>query len=153
MRSRPEDREVAVCRDNEGYDPIEGLRVMSISTNTTARMISHPVESGGVTFDNKVREPIEIEVKCAVEWANRAVLDEVDAMWMNKTYQFYSVVARDATYVDLALCRCPNTQTPQKFDVFDLTLSFKEVMFGEGPNAESDDAANSPTQMSGGFGG
>ena len=150
---RPEDVVCGVCSDENGKELIDGIYVMSISPRPQAKMIGHPVESGYTTFDNKVLEPIRIDVHCYIKWAERQVIDTINEMWRNRTYQFYSVVARDGLYKRLALVSCPNTQTPRHFDTFDFTLHCQEVMFGSPVSGKPQNAANKSTVRSGRAGG
>ena len=153
MMSMEQEVYCGVCSDAVGKEIIPEIRVVSISPKPRARLIRHPIESGGTTVDNKVIDPTTLDVHCYVKWADRKAVDTIFEMFRNREYKFYSVVARDGIYANLALVSCPNTQTPQKFDVFEFTLGFQEVMFGTPRNKKKADAANAPYLRSGRIGG
>ena len=50
------DSECAVFSDNNFNSEIVGLSIDSIKAVPTARVIGAPVETGQISFDNKVRE-------------------------------------------------------------------------------------------------
>ena len=142
-----------LCRDSEGSDPIYELHIMSYDATVRARMISHPVESGGVVFDNKVIDPAQLSLKCKVYWSDKHIIDELLSMLRNRTYQFYSFVGHDGIYKNLSCISCPISRTPELYDVFNLNLTFQEVMFGVNRETKQSDVSNSPSLRSGRIGG
>ena len=101
----------------EGLD--DRIHITAISPRETARLIGHPVETGHQTFDDKVIEPVRAEVACWVTWDDRAVLSDIRAMLLNRTYRFYKICARDRDYERMALVGSSHSETPDKFDVFE----------------------------------
>lgn len=142
-----------VCSDDAGKKIIDGIHVMSISPRPRARMIKHPVETGRYYFDNKVLEPTVIDVNCRICWEDRKCVDDIYEMWATRTYKFYSVIGRTKVWKRLSLVSCPDREVPAHFDVFDFTLSFEEVLFGDRNNPSMADPSDSNSVESGRLGG
>ena len=106
-----------------------GLSVHSVEVDRTANAIKSPVERGHYVFDNKVIMPLEVTVNIIVkenEWDS--VWSELERMYNNRSYEFYTVCTRGEVIGNLMLVGLPRKETPDKWDAVELTLKFVQVV-------------------------
>lgn len=145
--------EVYLCSDNEGKSRIDGIQVKQVNVRPNARIIKHPIETGGVVMDNKVLDPKTINIRVAVVWkadkSHEKALSELDKLWEDRTYNFCSIRTRKQVYKNLKMVSEPHTETPDRFNVFEFDLQFEEMMFGTKIEAQPANADNSSTKSNG----
>lgn len=137
-------------RRDRNMKPVTGNRAyyMRASVNPRSRLISHPVESGGQIFDNKVLDPIMVSVQITFpNWdsATSSYQESVSTlkqMWRNRKFEFYRISLWDGDYDNMCLESMNHDETPDEFNVLNYSLTFKQVIFGGKASAEMADAAN-----------
>lgn len=123
-----ESSEIKVIKiTGKGVGDIE-LYIASCQVSSRARMIKHPVESGGQIFDNKVIDPRMITIQASVYADDTLTKESLRKMWRNRTYQFYEVSTREATYKNLSCTDCSHTENTEKLDMLEYTIRFEEVL-------------------------
>lgn len=124
--------------------------IMSDRPARRARMIRHPVESGGVVFDNKIVEPMHIDVRVVVNWKDTATLDMIERMIFNRSYRFCTIQIKGSKdpYVNMELVSESHDESPERFDAYEYHLVFDEVMFGTKSENSPKDKANASTKSS-----
>lgn len=98
-----------------------------------------PMETGVMTFDNKVRKPQTVVVEAIVksdEWSS--VKRKVSRMMSNRDFEFYSVSGKIDYYVNLALTDAKWDASDDKYDAVDLELEFQEVIIETGSSSYAD---------------
>lgn len=126
----------------EGVGDIK-LYIASCQVSSRARMIKHPVESGQGIFDNKVRDPRTITIQASVYADDTDTKNALRKMWWNRTYEFYEVSTREATYLNLACTECSHTENTEKLDMLEYTIRFEEVLKAQNrEESSSPDDAN-----------
>lgn len=145
---------VNLCVDGNGEVPIQGVQIKHLQVRPSARIIKHPIETGGVVMDNKVLDPRMINLKVVVTWkedgSHKAVLQQLDEIWEDRFYQFCSVTTREGkVYKNLKMVTEPHTETPDRFNVFEFDLQFEEMMFGTKQDNQPADADNTDTKAKG----
>ena len=137
--------------ENEDDEPIiSGVFYFSTNVNKRARMIRHPVESGGYVFDNKVIEPIKVTVSCesyALPGRREfeALRTKLNEMWRNRTFNFYSVTTTEDSYDNMSLVGCSHRANAEKPDALDFNLEFEEVLLGSSTPAVPQNAEHATT--------
>ena len=123
-----------VYSDNNFTVPINGLNCMKFSINRTSNVIGAPVESGQKSFDNKVRNPVEVKVTGIVELANDIdgyadfAISKINEMYANREFKFYSVQTEYDSFKNLILKDCPYTIDQNQPDFMVYELTFVEAM-------------------------
>ena len=106
-----------------------GFSVNNVEVSRTANAIKSPVERGHYVFDNKVLMPLEVTVDILVkedEWDS--VWSELERMYNNRSYEFYTVYTKGEIIGNLMLLELPRKETPDKWDAVELTLKFVQVI-------------------------
>lgn len=122
-------RDAFVCAGDYGSEPIKEFKVTEIEPSPSSRMIGSPVETGTMSFDNKVIDPITVKVvgMCHVSMYDKVYNKFLD-MLENREWSFVSVVSKVQTYSKLMLTRMPHRETSDKHDVVEITLEFTQVI-------------------------
>lgn len=130
----------AVYSDNYFRDEVEGLSALRIQIIPSSRIIGAPVESGEVSFDNKVIDPTKVVVRGNVvigsEWSDYAV-QTIKRMMENRDYQFYSVCDGKQFMDNLILESAPSTRETDEFDYLKYELTFKQARIVQKTNEGS----------------
>lgn len=135
----------AVYSDNYFRDEVEGLSALRIQIIPSSRIIGAPVESGEVSFDNKVIDPSKVVVRGNVvigsEWSDYAV-QTIKRMMENRDYQFYSVCDGKQFMDNLILESAPSTREADEFDYLKYELTFKQARIVQKTNEGSGEHSN-----------
>lgn len=115
--------------DDEG-NAIEGLKITKITASNQSRMIASPVETGSMTFDNKVSDPGTIIVVGYVRAddipnVQRKLFDAVN----NRDWKFWSVACKEDYWKRLMMVKVSHEETNDKHDVIEYTIEFTEVLW------------------------
>ena len=113
--------------NGEGVGDIK-LYIASCQVASRARMIKHPIESGKTIFDNKILDPRTITIQASVYADDTVTKNSLRDMWRNRSYKFYEVSTREATYKNLACNECTHTENTEKLDMLEYTIRFEEVL-------------------------
>ena len=135
----------AVFSDNEFGSAILGLNSLRIQIAPSSRIIGAPVESGEVSFDNKVIDPVKVVVRGNVvidsEYAESAI-QTINLMMANRDFRFYSVCDGKQYVNNLILESAPSTREVDEYDYLKYELTFKQARVvqktneGAGENAD-----------------
>lgn len=109
-----------------------GFSINDVEVHRTSNAIKSPVERGHYVFDNKVLMPIEVTVNVLVkedEWDY--VWSELERMYNNRSYEFYTVYTKGEIIGNLMLLELPRKEQPDKWDAVELTLKFVQVMIAK----------------------
>ena len=121
-----------LCYDNEGKHGMYGLNVTKIQVREYANAIKAPVETGQMSFDNKVIMPMEVRITGVIETQDkdvaRSARSGLSEMIANRKFKFYSVVTDGKTYKNLMLIACPKTIDRDEPDWEIYELTFVEVL-------------------------
>lgn len=144
--------DTCVYVDNKFKKPLLGFSVDSVRCMQKARVIGAPIETGQVSFDQKVIDPYDLVVKGTIVMAEEAsdnAIEELDKMIANRDYEFYSVTDGASGYDNLTLVRFPNLREAEKFDWYQIELVFthmmlvqKDSLLSKSANAENSDFRN-----------
>lgn len=119
------------------------LHVNSCNVSSRARMSKHPIETGQTIFDNKVLDPRTITIQADVYATDGDTKRKLREMWRNRTYQFYSIMTREAFYKNFSCTECSHVENTEKIDMLTYTIRFEEVMKAQSrQNARSTDDEN-----------
>lgn len=121
----------------KGNKDIEWLYFAKINGNASARMISHPIETGAVIYDHKYLEPSKLNISVKVPLSALTMLETTfDEILRDRSLKTegeektpYSVCTKSKTYKNLSLVNYSHDEIPDAFDMIDYTLSFQELMF------------------------
>ena len=119
-----------VYSDNEFGVPVLGFKVDSVQAVKKARVIAAPVETGEMTFDNKVIDPYDLVVKgtIVIDGDHKQAISDIDRMINNRDFSFYSVYDGAQGYKDLCLTKYPSLRDAAKYDWISCELVFSHVM-------------------------
>ena len=150
--------DTCIYRDNKFGKPLLGFSVDSVQCVRKTRMIGSPIETGQVSFDNKVIDPYDLIVKGTIVITNDnsgSVIESLQKMIDNRKYEFYSVADGATGYSDLALVKFPNLRDVEKYDWLQVELVFTHVMLVQKDSllSESSNAENSSFRSLGYSGG
>lgn len=147
------DSECAVFSDNNFKSEIKGLSIDSIKAVPTARVIGAPVETGQISFDNKVLDPYNVIVKCTVmmDDIGKEAMNKLWDMFENRKFEFYSVANDDIGYSDLTLVQMPHERNYEKYDWVQFEIVFTKVLLVQKDKSKSKslDSENSDFRRTG----
>jgi hypothetical protein len=90
----------------------------------SARLAEHPVESGGTIVDNRVIQPVEIEMALYVtEYKN--TYERLKAAFFGN--ELLIVHTRSGIFENMAIEAMPHEETPDSVDVLPLSLKLREI--------------------------
>lgn len=152
--------EAYICESEHGEDAIKGFKVTNITARHEARIIGSPVESGRMSFDNKVIEPTVLTVKGLVHMDDfDDVHDKLVKMFINRDWEFVSIIGKGVIWNQMMLSKMPHEETNERHDVVEFTLEFTEIItddlnsMGNGQsdkaNPSSSNSTYSPTSSTG----
>lgn len=133
----------AIYSDNSCGSEITGFSVDEIECTHESRIIGAPVETGTISFDNKVLDPYRLVVTGHIEDfgdsgsirganINNSANDAwatILAMYQTRTFKFFSVSDSNVEYTDLILESVREKKTPNKFDWREYQLVYRQAMF------------------------
>lgn len=111
--------------------------LFSIDDNRSAKIIGSPVETGVTIFDNKVIQPRTVSLRGLLpmahngdfeNWTPEKCLSDLKKAFENRTYETYTVVTKTETITNLVVENLQYTNTSEKFDAVDVSVSLKELM-------------------------
>ena len=120
--------DVVAIFDSDYNQLFAAARPTKVRVNPKAKLMSHPLESGALTSDYRIFEPIEIEYDVTLDRASY-----VDAYNQIKQVFYGTNLIAVQTNVGLFPNMCvvdmPHDETTAVFDTVTMKLRFKEVQF------------------------
>lgn len=119
--------------DGDSYSEVDGFAPFKVKVEKTSNIIGAPVETGQISFDNKVKMPKKITVEGQIDfdWNSDEENDAneiLTQMWENRKFEFYCVVTKEKAYKNLVLKDMISENDTEKFDLTKCTLVFLEVL-------------------------
>lgn len=151
----------AIYKDNNCGSAIGGFSVDSVECIDESRIIGAPVETGAISFDNKVIDPYTVVVTGHIvdafgDYENNSpgeAKNDIYEMFLNRDFKFYSVSDNADEYVDLILERVRQTKSASHPDWKSYELRYKQAMLiqksFESANMSPRNAENSNTRSTG----
>lgn len=138
--------------DNQFGNAID-IDIVHIEVGKHAEAINSPVETGTKVFDNKVIQPITVDMEVVAEAGNYAIHNIIDTMLKNRTYQFYTIGTKEGVYSNMMMVDASHTEEDSKFDKIVYKLQFVEILiassstqsFSVNKTASASDATTIPT--------
>lgn len=108
------------------------FHIEDVSDNIPMKFPTSPLENGMVVHDHKVREPITMQVKGLVKSKNTAKVREIlkaavdsyklsDSFELSSTWEFYTLYLSGYT----------SKADSSRYDVYEFTLKFTEIMLAD----------------------
>lgn len=129
MIAKGNDMPEIIVSTMEGNDQIwaDGY-FLNVSTNPTATVPAHPLESGSSIADHRIIEPIEATLTIlATKATYRQLYSEIRGIHDNS--QLVRVHTRTRIMRNMAITAFPDEQNPDMFDAITLDVTLKEMIF------------------------
>ena len=121
-------QEAGITLESDDAD-IKSLPIEEITIHTPTKVARHPVESGSVIMDNKVKQPTEINAECLLYVAEyHSQIERLGAALDDKSDFTYSIKTKTDTFDNLILEDMTEKQVKGKYDVVHISLKFVEMM-------------------------
>jgi len=127
---------------NNQYGDSIDIDITRASVNKHAEAINSPVETGTKVFDNKVIQPIHIEMIVIADAGNYAIKNIIDTMFKNRTYQFYTLGTKEGVYENMMMVDASHTEEDDKFNKIVYSLQFVEIIIAKSSSASSSISKN-----------
>lgn len=139
-----------VYTDNSFGGEVLGLKSIRVQIFPSSRIIGAPVETGQISFDNKVIDPTKVVVRGIVtmdDEQSSSAIASIKTMMANRDFEFYSVRNGQDCANNLILESAQSIRDSDKYDSIEYELVFKQAMLNERDNGASGE--NSDTQNNG----
>lgn len=101
--------------------------IMSCTVTEDSNLMEHPVESGFKVVDNKVFNPVEIDIRLSLpSYAYMEVYKELRQLYEESTK--LRIKTKGKYYTKMVLQGIPHEEKPENFDRIVFDLHFKEVI-------------------------
>ena len=133
----------------DGDTILQGFKVIDARSDRPTRVNKTPIETGVINIDNKVIDPIKVVVVGLVnqeDWED--VNDYLDRKLVDRSFTFMSVQTKFDIFDNLILSKINSRETPDKYDVGEVTLTFTEILLDDAKGTPSN-SENSDTQNNG----
>lgn len=122
--------------EDDGTNPsnlLSGLKSLTIQANKRARVIAAPVETGHMSFDNKIIDPLQVVVKGIIvidpeSFETTNTIDTLNEMLESRKFKFYSAYDGTEYYPHLILQEFPRIRDVNQIDFLQVTLTFVQAM-------------------------
>ena len=102
-------------------------RPVRASVYEAARVMDHPVESGGTITDHRVIQPIEVELSMLlVEADYRDTYNQIKTLYNSAT--LLTVQTRTGSYGNMLIAELPHEESPDIQDAITLALRLREAI-------------------------
>lgn len=102
-------------------------RPLRATVRQTAKVMEHPLETGGVVADHRIINPIEIEFSDVMQAADyKNTYAEIEKYFDNATLLL--VQTRTRVYANQLLAELSHDETAEMFDAIPIGLRFKEII-------------------------
>lgn len=116
----------------EGGSLVEGLGSFKVTINKSSRVIGAPVETGQMSFDNKVIDPTKAVVSGVIvidaQGKYKSTLAKLEKMFRNRDYTFYAVSDGATSVSGMMLTGFPTIRSVEQYDWISVELVFTEAM-------------------------
>lgn len=139
----------AIFMDNEFGTYVLGFNIFSVERRRISRVIGAPIETGQMSFDNKVIDPFKvIVIGKIVGYDQDAVTAKtwIEEMYQNREFEFYSVSDGENTYSDLILESVIEKKHVEAVDFLEVELTYTQAMLiqstelnGKNPSTSNDE--------------
>lgn len=117
---------VSIIEADTGNQVFQGARPMKVTVSESARLLAHPIESGGSVVDHRIILPISLSVSMILESRTyRATYQEIRQLFRDSIR--LSVQTKTDTYFNLYLQDIPHEEDPALFDTITIVLQFIET--------------------------
>lgn len=101
---------------------------MGVSTDRTAQVMQHPVETGSVVMDHRVIDPTTLYLRLIMSKDNyRKVYASIQSYHVqNKLVKIHT---RTRVNRNMAIVAFPDEQDPELFDALSMEVTFREMIF------------------------
>lgn len=122
--------------EDDGTNPsnlLSGLNSLTIQANKRARVIAAPVETGHMSFDNKVIDPLQVIVKGIIvidpeSFETKNTIDTLNKMLESREFKFYAAYDGTEYYPHLILQEFPRIRDVNQIDFLQVNLTFVQAM-------------------------
>lgn len=101
----------------------------NVNVDRKADAIRAPVEEGYYVFDNKVIQPVSVDmtliVKCSI-W--NEVHEKLVRMFEMREYTFYEITTRGDVFGNMALIGMSRAETNEMYDAMEVKLNFLQIL-------------------------
>jgi len=119
---------IGVFTQDSSIQLFVNARPIKAKVNTTASVMSHPVEDGTTITDHKVINPIEIELSMILSSSDyRSVYQSIKEVFEKST--LLTVQTRSGTYRSMIISAMPHDEDADLYDAIGLALKLNEVKF------------------------
>ena len=141
---------IRLYSDNEFKQGVMGFYPFEYTVDPVSRVIGAPLETGRVSFDQKVIDPVRITMIGKVINENGLGADDtIEEMFQNRNYKFYSVELDNECYKNLVLQKATHRKQTNEMDVVTYTLEFVEAMIVQNNQKTPANANDSKTKQTG----
>lgn len=134
---------------NGGNETWEQFKITKIRPKKPSRIAKTPLETGAVSIDNKVIDPIEISVTGYLEERfYDSFMDFLNKWRENRKWEFLRLSSKFEIFDNLILLDITQEETAERFDVAEVTITLMKVLM-ENPQKKAFDPSNSDTQANG----
>ena len=137
---------VAIYEDGNDQPILTGTAYFDVNPQSSARLISHPVENGQKVFDNKVNEPTRISVVCGITKDNTDAVAKIYQMLESRAFSFYTIKSLSGYWNNMSLSRVSERTTSEKPFTMAYNLEFQEILFVNPKATKRQDPANESTK-------
>lgn len=122
--------------EDDGTNPtnlVSGLKSLTIQAIKRTRVIAAPVETGHMSFDNKVIDPLQVVVKGVIvidadSIASNKAIDILNGMLESREFKFYAAYDGTEYYPHLILQEFPRIRDVNQIDFLQVNLTFVQAM-------------------------
>lgn len=104
---------------------LEDARYMNATIRETSRPLEHPIETGVVIADQKIIDPIEVELSIIAERENfRNVYNELKSLY--KSSDLLILQTKTTSYKRLYITEMPHDERSDMFDAISISVRLRE---------------------------
>lgn len=103
-------------------------RPIKASVSEGAKVMEHPIETGGVVSDHRIVLPVEITLSMILTQGEyRAAYNQIYQAFLRM--EGFTIETRVGGYRNMIISEIPHEEDPETFDVIPMNLKFREVQF------------------------
>lgn len=128
-----DEKNVAIYEDTEEVltgNIVFSTAIMSCNVTEDSNLMEHPVESGFKVTDNKVFNPVEIDIRLTMpSYTFMSVYKELRDLYEKSPY--LRIKTKGRYYLNMVLQGIPHVENPENYDRIVFDLHFKETIIVE----------------------
>jgi len=128
MQGAEEQKHAFFIFDNQ--EVLKGVSILSIDVLEDSKIMDNPVETGIVISDHRIRNPLEITVRCALsedDWDS--TYRELRRYYTQTGTDFLTIKAKADVYANMQLIALPHKETPDSVTRLFFDLRFRSILF------------------------